>query len=99
MGAVGILFFGKVGAKVYPSCDLDWAALFFEALGARRLYLPKILGAGSCEVRQIRSLSDFFFFFFKLVWFSVRFPGSLFYFEVNYAEHVEMLISSALVDS
>lgn len=82
------------GEGFYPSCDLDWAALFFEALGAKRLDFRKILGAGSwiipgCEVRQICSLSDFLLFFFKLVWFSVRFLGSVFYFEVDYAEHVK----------
>lgn len=98
---VGILFFGKVGARVYPSCDLDWAALYFEALGVRRLDLPKIPGAGSriiigCEVRQICSLSDFFF---KLVWFSVRFPGSIFSLKLTMQSMWRMLISSALVGS
>lgn len=95
-------FFGKVGLRVYPSCDLDWAALYFEALGARRLDLPKIPWAGSwiitgCEVRQICSLSDFFFF--KLVWFSVRFPGSIFSLKLTMQSMWRMLISSVLVDS
>lgn len=99
---VGILFFGKVGARVYPSCDLDWTALFFEALGARRLDLPKILGAWQLDYSRLWSPTNMllvWFFFLSWYGFPLDFRGLFSTLKLSMQSMWKMLVSSALMDS
>lgn len=84
-------FLARWGRWSNPLVTLTGQLYFLKPLERGNLICQKFWGLADGLFPAVKSdkYAPCLIFFFKLVWFSVRFPGSVFYFEVNYAEHVK----------
>lgn len=84
-------FLAKWGRGSIPLVTLTGQLCFLRPSERGNLICQKFWGLAAGLLQAVKSdkYAPCLIFFFKLLWFSVRFLGSVFYFEVNYAEHVK----------